>query len=53
MRRASPEMRNLSLMFKNLQSKAKKALMKVGAFIEASMEVVGEVVDDIPNLDFD
>lgn len=40
-------------MFKNLQSKAKKVLTKVGAFIEASIEVVGEVVDDIPDLDFD
>lgn len=46
-------MRNLSLMFKSLQSKAKKALTKVGAFIEASMEAVGEVVDDISDLDFD
>jgi len=53
LRRVSPEMRNLSLMFKNLQSKAKKVLTKVGAFIEASIEVVGEVVDDIPDLDFD
>lgn len=53
MRKVSPEMRNLSLMFKNLQSKAKKALTKVGAFIEASIEVVGEVVDDIPDMDFD
>jgi hypothetical protein len=40
-------------MFKNLQSKTKKALTKVGALLEASMEVVEEVVDDIPDLDFD
>jgi len=53
LKRVSPEMRNLSLMFKSLQSKAKKALTKVGAFIEASMEAVGEVVDDISDLDFD
>lgn len=46
-------MRNLSLMFKNLRSKTKKALAKVGAFIEASMEAVEEVVDDIPDIDFD
>lgn len=40
-------------MFRNLQNKAKKALTKVGAFIEASIEVIGEVVDDIPDMDFD
>jgi len=40
-------------MFKRLQSKTKKALTKVGAFIEASIEAVGEVVDDIPDIDFD
>ena len=40
-------------MFKNLQSKTKKALAKVGAFIKASVEVTGELVDDIPDIDFD
>ena len=40
-------------MFKNLRSKTKKALAKVGAIIEASVEVAGEVVDDLPDLDFD
>ena len=40
-------------MFKSLQSNAKRALAKVGALIEASIEVVGELVDDISNIDFD
>lgn len=53
MRRVSLEMRNLSLMFKNLQSKAKKALTKVGAFIEATIETIEEGIDDFPDLDFD
>ena len=38
-------------MFKRLQNKTKKALAKVGAFIEASAEVVGELVDG--DIDFD
>lgn len=46
-------MKNSFLMFKSLQSKTKRALAKVGALIEASMEVVGELVDDIPDIDFD
>jgi len=40
-------------MFKRLQSKTKKALTKVGAFIEAFAESVGELLDDIPDIDFD
>jgi hypothetical protein len=43
----------MRVMFKNLKSKTKKALAKVGAFIEASVEIAGEVVDDLPDLDFD
>lgn len=46
-------MNALQRMFKRLQSKTKKALAKVGAFIEASVEVAGELVDDIPDIDFD
>ena len=46
-------MRNLSLMFKNLQSKTKKVLAKVGAFIEASVEAMEDFIDDIPDIDFD
>lgn len=46
-------MKNSFLMFKSLQSKTKRALAKVGALIEASMEAVGELVDDIPDIDFD
>lgn len=40
-------------MFKRLWNKTKKALTKVGAFIEASIEAVGELIDDIPDIDFD
>jgi hypothetical protein len=40
-------------MFKRLQNKTKKALTKVGAFIEASIEAIGELVDDISDTDFD
>ena len=40
-------------MFKKLKSKTKKALIKVGAFIEASVEVAGDLVDDLPDIDFD
>lgn len=40
-------------MLKRLQSKIKKALTKVGAFIEASAETVGELIDDIPDINFD
>ena len=40
-------------MFKKLKSKTKKALTKVGAFIEASVEVAGDLVDDLPDIDFD
>ena len=40
-------------MFKNLQSKAKKVLAKVGAFIEASAEAMEDFIDDIPDIDFD
>lgn len=46
-------MNDLSQMFKKLQNKTKKALTKVGAFVEASIEVVGELVDDISDIDFD
>ena len=40
-------------MFKRLRNKTKKALTKVGAFIKASIEAVGELIDDIPDIDFD
>ena len=40
-------------MFKKLQNKTKKALTKVGAFVEASIEAMGELVDDISDIDFD
>ena len=40
-------------MFERLQDKTKKALAKVGAFIEASTEVVGELIDDVSDIDFD
>jgi hypothetical protein len=40
-------------MFKRLQNKTKKALTKVGAFIEAFIEAVGELIDDVPDIDFD
>lgn len=38
-------------MFRNLRSKTKKALTKVGALLEAFAETVGDLVDD--DLDFD
>ena len=38
-------------MFKNLQSKTKKALAKVGALLEAFAETVEDLVDE--DLDFD
>ena len=44
-------MNALQKMFKRLQSKTKKALTKVGAFIEASIEAVGELID--ADIDFD
>lgn len=44
-------MNALQKMFKRLQNKTKKALTKVGAFIEASAEVIGELVD--ADTDFD
>ena len=40
-------------MFESLQNKTKKALTKVGAFIEASAEVVEELIDGISGMDFD
>lgn len=43
----------LQRMFKKLQNKSKKALTKVGAFIEAFAESVGELINDIPDIDFD
>ena len=46
-------MNALQKMFEKLQNKTKKALTKVGAFIEASIEVIGELVDDISDTDFD
>ena len=39
-------------MFKRLRNKTKKALTKVGAFIEASIEAIGgELVDGDINFD--
>lgn len=40
-------------MFERLQTKIKKALMKVGAFIEASAEAIEELIDGISGMDFD
>ena len=40
-------------MFDILTDKAKKVLTKVGAFIEATIETIGEGIDDFPDLDFD
>jgi hypothetical protein len=40
-------------MFKKLRNETKKALTKVGAFIEASLEATGEILDDISDIDFD
>lgn len=40
-------------MFERLQNKVKEALTKVGVFIEAAAEIIGEGLDDISDLDFD
>ena len=40
-------------MFDKLKNKTKKALTKVGAFIETVVEITGEGFDDFPDLDFD
>lgn len=40
-------------MFNILKNKTKRALAKVGALVEASMEIIGELVGDIPDIDFD
>ena len=40
-------------MFNKLANKAKEALVKVGAFIESTVEIIGEGIDDFPDLDFD
>jgi hypothetical protein len=40
-------------MFKRLKTKTKETLTKVGAFIEATVEIIGEGIDDFPDLDFD
>ena len=40
-------------MFKRLQSKAKKAIAKVGTVLEAVAEGIGDLVDGLEDLDFD
>ena len=40
-------------MFDILTNKAKRVLTKVGAFIEATVEIIGEGIDDFPDMDFD
>ena len=40
-------------MFKRLQSKAKKAIAKAGVVLEAVAEGIGDLVDEIEDLDFD
>ena len=40
-------------MFRKLQSKTKRALAKAGALFEATVEVIGDIVDEIDVPDFD
>ena len=40
-------------MFKRLRSKTKKAIVKVGAVLETIAEGVGDLVDELEDLDFD